>query len=339
MGGRRWPGPTLREVCSPLIPEDLAPLVPEHTTIQISSRLTDDDFHRLADFMADYPHIRLRVYGGYDGSITDLDFLRFFPKLRRFSVDAIYELPSLDGIGHLSEELEDLLIGWTRSKRFSLRNLAKFRRLRTLYLEGQQKEIEAIGALEALEDLTLRSITLPDLSALVPLRRLTSLDIKLGGTHELALLPQIGRLTYLELWRIHGVEDVSPLAEIETLERFFLQTLKGVTTLPSFVRSRGLRSVALDTMKGITDLAPIAQAPNLEHLRLIQMCQLEPEALRPFIGHPTLKDGTWGLCSDRKNIAAWDLLPLGDPPFNHPKSTLPDRFRQPRQASDEGSAG
>jgi hypothetical protein len=317
-------------VCSPLIAEDLAPLVPEHTTVQISSRLTDDDFRQLADFMADYPQVRLRVYGGYDGSIKDLDFLRFFPKLRRFSVDAIYELPSLDGIGLLSDELEDLLIGWTRSKRFSLRNLARFRRLRTLYLEGQQKDFAAIGELEALEDLTLRSITIPDLSSLVPLRRLTSLDIKLGGTHDLALLPRIGRLTYVELWRIRGVEDVSPLAEIETLEQFFLQTLKRVTALPSFARSPNLRTVALDTMRGITDLTPVADAPKLELLRLIEMCQLEPEALRPFIGHPTLRDGTWGLCSDRKNIAAWDLLPIGDPPFNHPRSTAPDRFRQPR---------
>jgi hypothetical protein len=82
-------------------------------------------------------------------------------------------------------------------------------------------------------------------------------------------------------------------------------------------------------MRGITDLTPIADAPKLELLRLIEMCQLEPEALRPFIGHPTLRDGTWGLCSDRKNIAAWDLLPLGDPPFNHPKSLAPNRFRQP----------
>lgn len=329
MGGRRWPGPALREVCSPLIPEDLAPLVPEHTTVQISSRLTDDEFRELADFMADYPDVRLRVYGGYDGSIKDLDFLRFFPKLRRFSVDAIYKLPSLDGIALLSDELEDLLIGWTRSKRFSLRHLAKFRRLRTLYLEGQQKDFAAIGELEALEDLTLRSITLPDLSALVSLRRLASLDIKLGGTHDLSLLPRIGRLTYVELWRIRGVEDVSALAEIETLEQFFLQTLKHVTALPSFARSPNLRTVALDTMRGITDLTPIADAPKLELLRLIEMCQLEPEALRPFIGHPTLRDGTWGLCSDRKNIAAWDLLPLGDPPFNHPKSTAPNRSRQP----------
>jgi hypothetical protein len=320
-------------VCSPLIDEDLAPLVPEHTTVQISSRLTDDEFRRLADFMADYPDVRLRVYGGYDGSIQDLDFLRFFPKLRRFSVDAIYELPSLDGIGLLSEDLEDLLIGWTRSKRFSLRTLAKFGNLRRLYLEGQQKDFDAIGELTALQDLTLRSITLPDLSALLPLVSLTDLDIKLGGTRDLGLLPRIGQLVYVELWRIRGMEDVSPLAEIETLEHFFLQTLNRVTTLPSFARSLRLRSAALDTMKGITELAPLAEAPNLELLRLIAMCQLEPEALRPFVGHPTLNDGTWGLCSDRKNIAAWDLLPLGDPPFNHPKSTAPNRFRQPRQPS------
>lgn len=251
MGNRRFPGPTLREVCSPLIDEDFAPLVPEHTTVQISSRLTDDEFRRLADFMADYPDVRLRVYGGYDGSITDLDFLRFFPRLRRFSVDAIYELPSMDGIGLLSEVLEDLLIGWTRSKRFSLRTLAKFRNLRTLYLEGQQKDIDAIGELEALEDLTLRSITLPDLSALVPLRRLNSLDIKLGGTRDVALLPRIGKLTYVELWRIRGLEEASSLAEVPTLERFFLQTLKGVTSLPSFAQSKELRSVALDTMKAV----------------------------------------------------------------------------------------
>jgi hypothetical protein len=333
MGGGRFPGPTIREVCSPMIEEDLAPLLPEHTTVQISSRLTDGEFRRLADFMADYPDVRLRVYGGYDGSIKDLDFLRFFPRLRRFSVDAIYDLSRLDGIGLLSEELEDLLIGWTRSKRFSLRTLTKFGNLRKLYLEGQQKDIGAIGELSALDDLTLRSITLPDLSALLPLRKLTSLDIKLGGTRNVGLLPKIGRLTYVELWRVRGLEDVSALAEIESLERFFLQTLKGVTSLPSLARSDNLRSVALETMTGITDLAPIAKAPKLERLVLVEMCQLEPEALRPFIGHPTLRDGTWGLCSDRKNIAAWDLLPLGDPPFNHPKSRAPNRFRQPRAPS------
>lgn len=327
--GMKFLGPTVRQVASPLTPPELSPLVPEHTTVQISSRLTDEEFQRLADFMADYPHVRLRVFGGYGGSITDLEFLRFFPRLRHFAVDAIYDLQSLDGIRHLGEELESLLIGWTRTKRFSLRTLVRFRALRTLYLEGQQKDFAAVGELESLEDLTVRSISLPDLSALLPLRRLASLDMKLGGTRNVALLPRIGQLTYVELWRVRGLEDVSALADIETLERFFVQTLKGVTELPSFARSTRLQSAGLDTMRGITDLAPLAEAPNLERLMLVSMCHLQPEALLPFVGHPSLRDGSWGLCGDRKNIAAYDLLPLGDPPFNHPKSTAPNRFRQP----------
>ena len=326
----RFPGPATREVSTPLIAEDLAPLVAEHTTIQIQTRMTDDEFRQLADFMADYPHVRLRVYGNYDSSITDLEFLRFFPRLRRFAVDAAYELPSLDGIGHLSDGLEDLLIGRTRSKRFSLRTLTKFAALRTLYLEGQQKDIEAIGELSSLEDLTLRSITLPDLSALLPLTKLTSLDIKLGGARDIGLLPRIGRLEYVELWMVRGLDDVAPLAEVATLDSFMLQALKRVTRLPSFAHANRLRSAGLDTMKGITDLSPLAEAPALERLGLVQMCHLPPEAVLPFVGHPTLRDGTLGLCSDKKNIAAWDLLPIGDPPFNHLKSTAPNRFRQPR---------
>jgi hypothetical protein len=310
----RTAGPTLREVSSPLVDEDLAPLVPEHTTVQISTRLTDDEFRRLAAFMEAYPEVRLRVYGGYDGSISDLEFLRFFPALRRFSVDAMYELPSLDGIRHLSDELEDLVIGRTRSKRFSLRNLARFRRLRRLLIEGQQKDADALADLESLEDLTLRSITLPDLSPLLPLTRLQFLALKLGGTRNLELLPRIGSLRYVELWRITGMREVSALAEVLTLEGFFLQSMRGVTRLPSFAGARALRSAVLYTMRGITDLAPLAAAPALEYVKLIEMCQLEPEDLRPFVGHATLQHGTWGLCSERKNSAAYRLLPFGYPP-------------------------
>lgn len=167
--------------------------------------------------------MRLRVYGGYNGSIPDLDFRRYFPRLRRFPVDAIYDLASLDGIGLLSDELEDLLIGWTRSKRFSLRTLAKFSRLRTLYLGGQQKHFEAIGELEALENLTLRSITLPDLFGAGAVAAAGVARHQAGRSARSDAAPKDRGLTYVELWRIRGVEDVSALAEIETLDRFFLQ--------------------------------------------------------------------------------------------------------------------
>jgi hypothetical protein len=314
-GHLRFDG-VVRQVAPPLLPADLLPLQPDCTTVQFTSRLSDDDMRLLAELLAGYPDVRLRVYGAYDGSITDLDFLRFFPRLRRFAVEA-YGLQSLDGIGHLSSDLEDLLIGRTASKRFSLATLTPFTGLRTLYLEGQQKDFEAIGQLVGLEDLTIRSITLPDLSALVPLRRLRSLDVKLGGTRDIALLPQIGQLEYVELWMVRGLDDVSPMAEVPTLRRLFLQALKNVTRLPSFRDSSSLRAATLETMKGVTDLSPLAEAPNLESLAIIDMGHLQPDAFRPFVGHPTLRRASIGLGSDRKNADAWDLLPLGPKPFNY----------------------
>jgi len=307
-------GGQIRQVTTPLIADDLAPLPDYCHTVQFSERLTDDEMRAMADLMAEYPDVRLRVYGR---SITDLEFLRFFPGVRRFSVDAMYELPSLDGIRHLSPDLEDLLIGRTHSNRFSLTVLAQFNKLRKLYLEGQQKEFEAIGRLTSLEDLTLRSITLRDLSALEPLRKLRSLDIKLGGTRDLRLLPRIGQLEYVELWMVRGLDDVSPLAEVMTLEKLFLQSMKRVTRLPSFAPSLALRHVIIQAMKGITDLRPLALAPNLEILALTDMPHLGADHLRPFLDHPRLRDGRWGFGSDRKNAKAWDLLPLGPKPFNY----------------------
>lgn len=55
------------------------------------------------------------------------------------------------------------------------------------------------------------------------------------------------------------------------LEYLFLQALKQVETLPDFSRAVNLRRIYLQTMKGIRDLRPIATAPAIEELILIDM--------------------------------------------------------------------
>lgn len=304
--------PEILAVWSPLRPR-LESVDPACQIVQFSSLLTDEEFRLLAAWLEERPNVSLRATAGR--SISNLAFLRFFPRLRHFTVDG-YTLEDFRGLDYLSEDLESLTIGATRKRRLSLTTLSRFKRLQTLYLEGQQKDIEALGELSSLEDLTLRSITLPDLSALLPLKNLRSLDIKLGGTKNLGLLPEIGALEYVELWLVRGLSDVSPLAEISTLQELFLQALKRVTWLPSFAASGQLKKVTLDTMRGLTDLSPIAAAPNLEELQLIGMNHLQPEAVLPFMNHPRLARGRWGLGSSRKNRAAWNLRPLGDPPLS-----------------------
>lgn len=299
----------IRDVSSPLTPQMLRPLDPRCRVVQFESLLIDADFARLATFLGEYPEVALRVYGGYDGSIRNLEFLCFFPQLRHFCVD-VWTLEDPSGLGYLSPDLRSLALGATKSHRLSLALLLRFRHLRTLYLERHGKEIDAIGQLGELEELTLRSITLPDLRVLLPLQQLRSLALKLGGTKDLRLLPDIGQLRYLELWMIEGLADLTPVGAIPTLQFLFLQALRRVEQLPSLSTASDLRRVHLETMKGLHDLTPLCAAPALEEVLLLNMGHLAVENVRCLTRIPTLRRALIGLGSARKNDAICEILPL-----------------------------
>lgn len=299
---------SIRTLRSPLTAEMLARLEPDCEVVQFSSRLTDHDFQAVAELLRTRPDVALRAFGSYDGSISDLEFLRYFPTLRRFRADALFHsLTTLDGLRHLPDDLESLTIGQTK-KQLALDGLARFTELRKLYLEGQKKGIEVLSQLRALEDLTLRSITLPDLRLLVPLDRLWSLDLKLGGTKDLHLLPQIGRLRYLELWLVRGLADLEVVSQLTELEVLFLQALKQVTQLPDLSPCVQLRHVHLETMKGLTDLQPLVDAPALQSLGAYDLPQLQPEAFGCLTRSATLVQVRAGLGSTKKNAAVENLL-------------------------------
>ena len=307
-----------RQVRSPLTPDMLPPSRTGRGQVQFDRLLTDQDFRILAEWMRPYPEMSLRAYGSYDGSIRDLEFLRHFPFLRRFQVDAVYEhLTSLDGLRHLPDDAVDLGIGATKT-RLDLAVLGRFGALESLWLEAQTKHLEVISGLTTLDDLTLRSITLPDLSLLVPLRRLRSLDLKLGGTRDLRLAPRVGELRYLELWLIKGLDDVSVVGEIPTLRSLFLQALRNVVRLPDLDRATSLRRVHLETMRGLRDLGPLATAPALEQLVLIDMPQLQVDDLQPLRAASALREVTLALGSIRRNAAATAVLglPAVETPFD-----------------------
>src|SRR6476469_2329268 len=256
------PPPTsdFRHVRSPLTAEMLKPSLTGRGVVQFDRRLTDEDFAQLGEWFRPYPEMDLRASGSYHNSITDLAFLRFLPTLRRFAADALWDsLTSLDGLRHLPADLEELGIGATRAK-LDLAVLSRFPDLTWLFVEGQTKHLEVISGLTALRDLTLRSITMPDVSLLLPLTGLRSLDLKLGGTRDLRLLPRVGELWYLELWMIRGLTDVTPAGGISSLRTLFLQALRQVEALPDFREATELKRVRLETMKGLRDLRPLATA-------------------------------------------------------------------------------
>ncbi len=302
-----------RDISSPLTSDMLRPFTSTKKVLQWQSQLSDSDFQLLGEWLRGQEDVGLRVYGSYDGSISDLEFLRFLPNATRFSADALYDsLKSLDGLRHVGDSLESLTIGRTKA-RLDLRTLSRFGNLRSLQIEGQTKGIETISSLTRIEELTLRSITLPDLALLTPLRQLRALKLKLGGTRDLGLLPQLDTVEYLELWMVKGLEDVSAIAALESLKFLFMQSLARISALPSLARNTELRRVHLETMKGLQDLSTVAGAPALNTLLVIDCSHLRIEDFAPFVAHPSLREGAIGTGSVKRNRAIAHSLGLQEP--------------------------
>jgi hypothetical protein len=287
--------------------EDLRPLEPDVRQIWIGKSLDRRDYEQIGALCEDRDDIHLFI----QNQDEDLGVLDAFPGLRSFEVASL-RLRSLDGLEGVASTLESLTISDTL-KTVRLDPLARLGQLRHLHLDGHRSGIEFISTLTDLERLTLRSVTLPDLSILRPLEKLWWLDLKLGGTKDLGLLPEIGRLRHLEIWQVRGLTDLQSIGSLPALERLHLQSMGRVTRLPSMEHAVSLRRIVLDAMSGITDVAPLAEAPVLEELFLVAMRNLEPEAVAPFVGHPTLKAAVLGLGSRKKNEAAAALLPLPYP--------------------------
>jgi hypothetical protein len=229
--------------------------------VQSSAPLSAASWRRLdEELLARRPDIQLRVYGFY-GNTCDLSFVGQMKHVRRFAADSlqratgvesiaalqrlealslgVFDLDSFEVLEHVSDGLKELFLSATRSKKPDLRPVRRFRGLRTLYLEGQQRSIDVIADLAALEDLTLRSISTPDLSYAAALPRLTSLDLKLGGIKDLTAIARLAALRYLEIWQVRGLADIGVVSELHRLQNLFLQSLPGVKALPPSRPMRG----------------------------------------------------------------------------------------------------
>jgi len=261
------------------------PLEPECKVIQFERPLTPAQLERAGELVADRPDVQLYVY--FDAS-RDLNFLRYFPKLQRLQI-ALYKLEDISGFSAVAGSLQDLIFGKTK-RTFSLSFLEAMRQLKSLFLVGHKKDISAVSGLTNLTSLGLSGITLPDLSLLLPLRVLRALQIFLGGTTNLSLLPRLPALEDLALMRITKLSDLSVLADLPGLTKLKLDWLRNVASLPSLAALKRLEDVTLSVMKGLTDLSPVAAAPALRVLMVDGMPQLTAENIRCLVGHPRLQE-------------------------------------------------
>src|SRR5581483_4421786 len=213
----------------------------------------------------------------------------------------IFDLDNFDFLSTLPAGIKTLFLGATKSRKPRLGPLRRFHSLRKLYVEGQQNDIEVMADLQALEDVTLRSISTPGIEYVARLPRLWSLDIKLGGIQNLSAIADNHSIKYLELWQIRGLSDISVISSLSGLQYVFLQALRNVTSIPDLSRLTKLRRLVLENMKGLKDVSAIGRAPALEEFIHIAAQGFTPRQYEDLLKTNTLRQIHIGFCSKRKN--------------------------------------
>jgi hypothetical protein len=296
---------------------------PSLRVLQCSSPVRDAVWSLInEDFCPVRPDVEVRVYGHYS-SECDLSFARLIPNVRHFAADCLMRATGLDSLAELrgleslslgvfeltdfsvlerlSPGLTSLSLGATRSKRPTLAPLRNFRSLRVLYLEAHSKDIEVLGELLGLEDVTLRSITTPDLQYLGDPPKLWSLDIKLGGIRNFAGIEGKQSIKYLELWQVRDLRSVDVVGTLPGLQNLFLQSLPHVESFPGLTDSIALRRVVVENLKSLRDFTALEAAPALKEFALLDGRKQTPQQLLPVLNNPRVRRISASFGSDRKN--------------------------------------
>jgi len=296
---------------------------PKTNSIQFVKPLDENEIILLeAIVFSKRPDISLRVYGHY-GEECDLTFIEQIPSLRGFSADSlmdakgiesvttlkdleklgvgIFNLDNFDFLKTINPQIKELSLHQTRSNKPNISSIKRFSDLKVLYLESQQNGIEAIGNLHKLEEITLRSISTPNVDYLAGLQNLWSVDIKLGGIKNFDGVTSLSKLKYLELWQVRGLKDLSFISKLTTLQNLFIQSLKQVEQLPDFSNLAALRRIYLENLKGLTHLSTLKTASVLEEFVFVMAGNLDPEKLIPVLENPSLKNIFCGFGSEKKN--------------------------------------
>ena len=256
------------------------------------------------------PDVTLRVYAHYLFE-CDLSFARLLTNVRHFSADSlmdaknveaiaamtglesldigIFELKDFSVLNLVTPTLTSLSLSATRSKKPSLAPLSRFSSLQQLYIEGHRKEIEVLSELSELADVTLRSVSTPDVEYLSGLSKLWSLDIKLGGIRDFQGIEGKESIKYLELWQVRELSNIDFVSTLPGLQNLFLQSLPQIQLIPSLRNLSKLRRVVIENLKGLSDFTAFETAPALEEFVLMDGRKQTPQQLLPVLNNPNVR--------------------------------------------------
>jgi hypothetical protein len=267
----------------------------------LTSPLSPVEYQSLSEEIDQSEGVTLRVCG-FDRELARLEFLKWFPRLRRLSISGLHHATDLSAVRYLPEDLELLDLGETRTP-IDLAPALRLRHVDQLRIVGHRRNLNRLVTRAAPRGLSLWRLPVDKvLPAGVP-STVESLALTLGSLWDLRWLAQHVELRYLALRGVRGLIGLEVLKDLLSLEWLWLDSLSRVESIPDLSGCIKLVRVDLTELRGLRTrdaLEGVACAPRLQEL-LVSESRLPVEAFRPFEGHGHLERIGVGLGVDQRN--------------------------------------
>lgn len=232
----------------------------------------------------------VRFYGHYSLSFDCHTLLRI-PNVKMLKLDCLeraHHTEALDGLEHLHSlnlgiyEVEDPdILGmdalWSlrylymisEKKTVNLKYLAEYKQLERLHIGGKVKNLDSIGHLEDLRDLSLHSVSKEPLYFINRLNKLKSLRILLGGRENIREIED-NEIEELEICRVRGLQDLSNITSFHGLKKLIIEDQIRLQELHLDRGLQALEQLSILNCKGLTALTGLAALPSLRKLRMFK---------------------------------------------------------------------
>ncbi|QNF34765.1 hypothetical protein HUW51_19280 [Adhaeribacter swui] len=259
--------------------------------IQFSEKVYDDKI--LADLnmlcAKNNELLEVRFYGHYeDKGRFDCKILEKLPEVKSLYMDCLYHvenLSSLTKLKHLHtlsigfyelresellnsdnlKSLQKLLLFDTRSKALKLKYLEDYQKLNYLICCGHTKNIEALGELSNLEELSLNSISKAPIGFVNKLKKLKILKLILGGRSNINEIEE-NDMEELEIIRVRGFTEINNIASFRKLKKLQIEDLIQLNELVFEKPLQHLEELAILNCKSFSLLDGLDKTESLRKL-------------------------------------------------------------------------
>lgn len=250
--------------------------------------------------------------------VDNFDSLKELHYLSRLNIE-IAELTDADFLSWSNlNTVTDFRLGGSRKNNVELKYLEDYTGITTLSLDGHIKNIQAIGKLEKITELTLSISSRASIGCLNHLPKLKTLRFVLGGRTDLNELDLFTAET-LEIVRVKGFTDLGNLSKFKNLKKLLIRDQIQIRRLDFGGDLTNLTDVQLFNCKNLGTVAGLSHLRSLRTFRVYKtsidfddmMQQKLPAALKTLAFNTSIKSIDTAIKARLTSLGYDDVLPQG----------------------------